>query len=186
MNRRCRWFALGSALLLAGALFGCRRKDLGCVEGAYSCSDSTLYLCVNAKNESVAACEGANGCTEGEQGVRCDQSEATRGSKCIGEGRHACARDHESLLVCVDGGIFEPERACGGDKKCTINSAEITCDDATAEVGDACEGHAVSFACNRARDAILKCTDRAYAVIERCASPRVCVISNDQIGCRAP
>jgi len=174
------------ALACAIAMVGCKAKEPGCVEGAYACGGATLYQCVHTKAMAVAACEGALGCAEEAGQVRCDQSEATVGSRCVGEGRHACARDHLALLRCVDSGVFEVERGCGGELKCAAHGAEIVCDDGVAEIGVPCDGRGVSFACSGSRDAILKCVGKAYAVSERCDSPRRCAIENDQIGCKAP
>lgn len=94
-----------------------------CGGGVACTSDARLLRCVDGRLAPYVVCGGPSGCTADGPHHRCDQSLASAGDPCPGEGA-ACSLDRRSMLRC-EGGVFVESRRCAGG--CELEGDHLSC-----------------------------------------------------------
>ena len=104
------------------------------------------------------------------------------GGKCQA-GQAAC-EDSSTVLAC-DGEVFA-EAKCRGAAGCAKNGAKVTCDQSTAQEGDACVAQdADARACSVDKRSALACVNGKFAIVEACDGPNGCTPKGAKPACDA-
>jgi hypothetical protein len=118
------------------------RPDVVMCDGA----QKTELVCTDGRLAARRTCHGPRGCvTVGDEGVRCDRTQALEGEDCQGEGNGACDSTMKSVLIC-QGGRFKTQLHCLGALGCELpGNYSIRCDKSVVEENESCaEESAVS------------------------------------------
>lgn len=158
-------------------------KETGCT------SDRTTTLfCSGGRLEVARMCRGPKGCTHDGTTVRCDQSRATAGDRCLRRGGGvvggACSLDGKAVLECNDSDTFVLKRECFAKNGCEIghfagcdDCPAATCDDRGSAVGSRCgKGNEMREICSPDGRSILRCDKETLTFVQdrACKEPEKC------------
>ena len=176
---------LAFGLVLVAALVpACSRTAGGkCKPNEAICANKTTALtCQNAKLTEVA-CHGPLGCTTFQEHANCDDSVASEGDTCMGEGdeEYACSVDKKRALICKNG-RFERYLECRGKSGCALLGHQVSCDTSVAVKNDPCKVQGAS-ACNEDQKELLVCRDGRFAHYRYCRGQAGCYTKDDAPAC---
>lgn len=192
--------ALASALVLV-AVAACQSSAPApvaqgptCPQGAPMCSPDRRAVVApscDGRYLLLKMCNGRNGCSQGPQGIACDDGLAApapaptpvaggAGIPCAAEGGYSCSPDGATMLQCR-GGRTAVASTCKGARRCTEGAA-IACDASIADLGDPCDSEGKT-ACARDGRMRLRCTRGSFVAGEACAQV-ACMASNGRVLCQ--
>lgn len=95
---------------------------------ACSTDGKTLLACKGGTMQTELPCRGPDGCKITASKLDCDLTLAELADPCPSEmdGRHACAVDRKTMLVCKDG-KFAPDSPCKAGESCLVEGGSIRC-----------------------------------------------------------
>lgn len=173
------WLVLVAALVPA-----CSRTAGGkCKPNEAICANKTTALtCQNATLTEVA-CRGPLACTTFQEHANCDDSVASEGDTCMGEGdeEYACSVDKKRALICKNG-RFERYLECRGKSGCALLGHQVSCDTSVAVKNDPCKVQGAS-ACNEDQKELLVCRDGRFAHYRYCRGQAGCYTKDDAPAC---
>lgn len=185
-QRRCAAvlsLALGIVLVLA-LVPACGRSAGGkCKPGEAICTNKTSALSCQGGKLTEVACRGPAGCTTFQEHANCDDSVASEGDTCMGEGdeEYACAVDKKRALICKNG-KFERYLECRGKAGCALLGHQVSCDTSVAAKNDPCKVQG-SSACAEDQKEMLICRDGRFAHYRYCRGQAGCYSKEDAPAC---
>lgn len=170
------WVGVFAAAVL---LVGCKHKvGQKCSGTMEYCTPEGALFCAADGTLKLMPCHGPKGCTGAGQALRCDT-----GGSVVGEGCNTpddyfeCTSDKKAIVVCKEQ-TWARESTCKGVKGCRSSSEGISCDSTTADLTDECHTNG-NYACTPGKDALLQCTDNAFAALAACRGPAGCSSRED-------
>jgi hypothetical protein len=177
--------ALAAAAALALSLLSACAKHAGdkCKPGEAVCADKGRALTCQGGKLVEVACRGPLACTRFQDKVHCDDSEASPGDACMGEGdeEYACSRDKKQAAVCKNG-RFERYLECRGKDGCALLGQQLACDTSVAVKGDPCKTQGAS-ACAVDQKELLVCRDGKFIHHRFCRGLAGCYTKDDAPAC---
>jgi serine/threonine-protein kinase len=92
------------------------------------------------------------------------------------DGADLCSEDRSQVLRCNNGRLMLTYRTCQGPHACTMQGADVVCDQSLAGVGDGCVASGLT-ACSKDLTQLLRCDGRAFARVRVC--PTACSVAAD-------
>jgi hypothetical protein len=175
------WVGLALVAILAPA---CGRSVGGkCKPGEAICANKTTALSCQGGKLTEVACRGPLACTTFQEHANCDDSVASEGDTCMGEGdeEYACSVDKKRALICKNA-RFERYLECRGKAGCALLGHQISCDTSVAAKSDPCKVQGAS-ACSEDQKEMLICRDGKFAHYRYCRGQAGCYSKDDAPAC---
>ena len=181
VSPRALTFALALGLALVTALLPACGRSVGskCKPGEGVCTNKTTALSCHGGKLAEVACRGPLGCTTYQEHANCDDSVASEGDACMGDGdeEYACSVDKKRALICKDG-RFERYLECRGKAGCALLGHQVSCDTSVAAKSDPCKVQGAS-ACSEDQKEMFVCRDGRFNHYRYCRGPAGCCRSAD-------
>jgi hypothetical protein len=156
--------------------FACSRD----LKSALSCKDNKFAV--------EGTCKGAGACALKKDGLYCDNDISDPGDACHDVGDFACTPDKKLALKCDFNHTMAALNTCKGTKGCRVREIpeekrlEFICDDAVADVNDACDENGEE-ACTMDRKGLLRCAANKFLAQSDCIGGCTFDPSGDKFQC---
>ncbi len=161
--------------LVAGAPCNPEKDDWECAN-----DHASVMRCSGARWVLAGECPGPEHCVSTKSKIKCDDTWANVGMRCVADGNMACAFDKSAVLQCTDG-VMSEALHCRGAGGCSVRSDLPTCDMTISEVGDRCRGDGEA-ACTPDHRALVQCRD--HVMVKTSACSNCTVTDKTTIDCR--
>jgi hypothetical protein len=180
-----RVLSLSLGLALVAILIAACGRSVGgkCKPGEAICATKTTALSCQGGKLTEVACRGPAACTTFQEHANCDDSVASEGETCMGEGdeEYACSVDKRRALICKNA-KFERYLECRGKAGCALLGHQISCDTSVAAKSDPCKVQGAS-ACSEDQKEMLICRDGRFAHYRYCRGQAGCYSKDDAPAC---